>query len=233
MRRISLTVLVVLVTALAGYAQTCMTTTLNNYLGAGFQCTINDQTYSAWDYSSESNPSGFSVAATSVTAQPITTPGNPGFQFTASGWEAGTGLGVLSVDSTFSWTVNSVSPITDLSLSIAGVGFTGTGAVNLDETACLGAILPQCTGGTIVNLSVCYSATCDQTYDQVNFSGVTEVSVEKDLEVASGTNGSAEVSIITDQFSESTTTVPEPSSFLLLGSGILGLGALARRKLNL
>lgn len=233
MRRIVLTGFVVLLTALAGYAQTCTTTTLNNYLGSGFQCTINDQTYSAWSYSSESNPSGFSVPADAVTATPITTPGNPGFQFTASGWEASTSSGVLSVDSTFEWTVNSVSPITDLSLSIAGVGFTGTGAVNLDETACLGAVLPQCTGGTIVNLSVCYSSACDVTYDQVNFSGVTEVSVEKDLEVSAGTNGSAEVSIITDQFSESTTTVPEPSSILLFGAGILGLGAFARRKLNL
>ena len=46
MRKIAAVLVVVLVGALAGYAQTCTQTTLNNYLGISFQCSIQDQTYS-------------------------------------------------------------------------------------------------------------------------------------------------------------------------------------------
>ncbi len=232
MRKIAAVLVVVLMAVLAGYAQNCTQTTLNNYLGSGFQCTINDQTYSSFDYTSESNPSGFSIPASSVTVTPISTPNNPGFQFTA-GWGVSTATGILSQDSTFEWNVTSVSPITDLSLSMAGVGFSGTGAVNLDETACLGAVLPACTGGTVVNLSVFDSSAGQQLFDQVNFAGVNEVSVEKDLLLVAGTNGSAEVSVITDQFSEGTSTVPEPGTLGMLGAGIVAIAGLARRKFNL
>jgi len=164
---------------------------------------------------------------------PITTPQNPGLQFTAAGWEAATSSGILSVDSTFEWNATSVSPITDLSLSIAGVGFSGTGSVNVDETACLGAVLPACTGGTVVTLSVFDNSTGSQLYDQVNFAGVNEVSVEKDLLVTAGTNGSAEVSVVTDQFSEGSSTVPEPGTLSMLGMGVVALAGFARRKMNL
>jgi len=235
MRKIAAVLVVVLVAAVGGYAQ-CTQTTLNNYLGSGFQCTVNDQTYSNFFYTSESNPTGFQVPASSVTVTPITTPQDPGFQFTAAGWSASTASGVLSVDSTLEFNVTSVSPITDLSLSIAGVGFTGTGSVNLDETACLGGILPSCSGGTEVMLSVfCNSTECNQssTFDQVNFAGVNEVSVEKDLLISAGTNGSAQVSIITEQFSEGSSTVPEPGTLGMMGAGIVAIAGFARRKFNL
>jgi hypothetical protein len=137
------------------------------------------------------------------------------------------------MDSTFEWTATSTSPITDLSLSIAGVGFSGTGSINLDETACLGAILPSCSGGTIVTLSVFDNSSGSQLFDQVNFAGVNEVSVEKDLLITAGTNGSAEVSVITDQFSEGSSTVPEPGTLGMMGAGIVAIAGFARRKFNL
>ncbi|MFZ0311544.1 MAG: PEP-CTERM sorting domain-containing protein [Candidatus Korobacteraceae bacterium] len=232
MRKIAAVLVVVLVGALAGYAQTCTQTTLNNYLGNNFQCSIQDQTYSSWNYTSESTPSGFAPPASGVTVTPIDTPQNPGFQFTA-GWYASTSSGVLSMDSTFEWTAMSQSPITDLSLSIAGVGFSGTGSINLDETACLGAVLPACSGGTIVQLSVFDNSTGSQLFDEVNFAGVNEVSVEKDLLITAGTNGSAEVSVITDQFSEGSSTVPEPGTLGMMGAGIVAIAGFARRKFNL
>jgi hypothetical protein len=236
MRKIASVLVVVLLAALAGYAQNCTQTTLNNYLGSGFQCTIEDQTYSSFFYTSESNPAGFSVPASSVTATPITTPQDPGFQFTAAGWAASTASGVLDVDSTIEFNVNSVAPMTDISLSIAGVGFSGTGSINLDETACLGGVLPSCTGGTTVNLSVfCNSTECNSSseFEEVTFAGVNEISIEKDLLVTAGTNGSAEVSIISDQFSEGSTTVPEPGTLSMMGIGVIGLAGFARRKMNL
>lgn len=235
MRKIAAVLVVVVMAVLAGYAQNCTETTLNNYLGSGFQCTINDQTYSSFVYASESNPPGFAIPAGSVDVVPITTPKDPGLQFDA-GWGASTSSGIFEMDSTFLWTVNSVAPMTDLSLQISGVGFTGTGSVNLDETACLGGVLPQCSGGTEVMLSVfCNSIECDQksTFDEVTFAGVNEISVEKDLLVTAGTDGSAQVSIIADQFSEGTSTVPEPGTLSMMGIGVIGLAGFARRKMNL
>jgi hypothetical protein len=232
MKKLGFALFVVFATAVAGFAQNCTTTTLDNYLGAGFSCTITDQTYSDWAYTSESNPPGFNNPPGSVTATPITTPGNPGFQFTGD-WYASTASGVLSQDSTFEFTVNSTTPMTDMSLSIAGVGFTGTGQINLDETACLGAMLPACSGGTIVNLSVFDSSSGQLLYDQIDFAGVNEISVDKDLSIAAGTNGSAEVSVITDQFSEGSGSVPEPGTLGMMGAGVVAIAAFARRKLNL
>jgi hypothetical protein len=92
-------------------------------------------------------PSRISDSAGSVTVTPITQANNPGFQFTAP-WEASTSSGVLSMDSTIEFNVSSVNLMNDISISIAGVGFTGTGSITLDETACLGGLLPTCSGGT-------------------------------------------------------------------------------------
>lgn len=219
-------------TAAFAFAGNCPTTTYDQYLGSGFSCSINDQTYQDFAYTGTSNPPGFQIPAAGIGVTPITTPGDPGLQWSA-GWGVGTSIGVLSQDSLFQFAVTSTNPMTDLSLSIAGVGFTGTGSVNVDETACLGAMLPSCSGGTIVTLSVFANSGGQQLYDQVNFAGVNLISVSKDLLVQAGTNGTAEVSVVTDQFSEGSGTVPEPSTLSMLGAGILAAAGFARRKFNL
>jgi len=214
------------------FADNCPTTTLDNYLGAGYSCGIDDKTFSNFQYSYSSNPPGFGIPAGGVAVTPITTPNNPGLQF-AAGWFASTTSGVLEEDSLIQYQVNvnpGGNPITDLSLSIGGVGFTGTGAVFVDETACLGAVLPSCSGGQIVTLSVYDSAAGSKLFDEVTFSGVTEVSVAKDITIQAGTNGDARLSLVTNQFSEGTT--PEPSSIALFGTGVLGIAGLLRRKMN-
>jgi hypothetical protein len=232
MRKVAISLLVVLAAAAFASASNCPSTTFDQYLGSGFTCTINDQTYQDFSYSGTSNPPGFQIPAGSIQTTPITTPGNPGLQWSA-GWGASTASGVLEQDSLFQYAVTSTSGITDLSLSIAGAGFTGTGSINVDETACLGAMLPSCTGGTIVTLHVFDSSSGEQLFDEVNFSGVGLVSVSKDLLVQAGTNGSAEVSVLTDQFSEGQSTVPEPSTLSMMGAGVLALAGFARRKMNL
>src|SRR5215472_2198269 len=232
MRKVAISLLVVLAAAAFASASNCPSTTFDQYLGSGFTCTINDQTYQDFSYSGTSNPPGFQIPAGSIQTTPITTPGNPGLQWSA-GWGASTASGVLEQDSLFQYAVTSTSGITDLSLSIAGVGFTGTGSISVDETACLGAMLPACTGGTTVQLHVFDSSQGEQLFDQVNFAGVNLVSVSKDLLVNAGTNGSAQVSVLTDQFSEGQSTVPEPSTITMFGAGVLALGGFARRKFNL
>jgi hypothetical protein len=232
MKKVALLLAVVLATAALAFAGNCPTTTYDQYLTSGFSCDINDQTYQDFAYTGTSNPPGFQIQAAGIGVTPITTPGDPGLQWSA-GWGVGTGLGILSQDSLFQFAVSSSNPMTDLSLSIAGVGFQGTGSVNVDETACLGAMLPACTGGTIVNLSVFANGQGQQLYDQVNFAGVNLISVSKDLLVQAGTNGSAEVSVVTDQFSEGSGTVPEPGTLSMLGAGVLAIAGFARRKFNL
>jgi hypothetical protein len=232
MRKLAFVLAVVLVTTLAGFASDCPTQTYDNYIVSGYSCGITDQTYSDFMYTGTSNPPGFAMPAGSIMATPINTPGNPGLEFSA-GWAASTSSGILEQDSLFQFAVTSSTPITDLSLSIAGVGFSGTGSVTLDETACLGAMLPTCSGGTEVTLRVFDSSAGSQLFDQVNFSGVSLVDVSKDLTVQAGTNGAAEVSEFTDQFSEGTASVPEPGTLSMLGLGAVALAGFARRKLNL
>jgi hypothetical protein len=211
----------------AGFAGVCPATTYDNYLGSGFSCGIDDQTYSNFQYTGTSNPPGFGLPAGSIAVTPITTAGNPGFQF-SGGWFASTASGILEESSTFQYTANSTTPITDLSLSIAGATWTGTGAVLVTETACLGAMLPSCSGGQEITLSVFDSSVGSKVFDSASFAGVKEVDIAEGIQLQAGTNGSASLSLVTNQFS----AVPEPASLVLFGSGVLGLGALLRRKFS-
>jgi hypothetical protein len=235
MRKAVLALSVILASSVVAFAANCPTTTYDVYIAPGFSCDIGDKTFSDFAYSGTSNPPGFSIPAGGIAVSPITTSGDPGFQWSA-GWHASTNSGVLTQDSLFQLNVNVApggAPITDLSLSISGVGVTGTGEVFVNEQACLGALLPQCSGGTIVTLQVFDTREGQQLVDSISFAGVTEVSVSKDLEVQAGTNGSASVSVLTDQFSEGSATVPEPGTLSMLGLGGLALVGFARRKMNL
>lgn len=220
---------IVLMTGVA-FAGICPTTTYDNYLGSGFSCGIDDKTFSNFQYSGTSNPPGFGLPAGSIAVTPITTPGNPGFQY-SGGWFASTASGILSETSTIQYTANvnqGGNPITDLSLSIGGATWTGTGAVLVTETACLGAMLPACSSGQEITLSVFDSSVGSKLFDSASFAGVNEVDIAEGIQVQAGTGGSATVSLVTNQFSEG--AVPEPTSLVLFGTGVLGLGALLRRK---
>lgn len=231
MKRAALAFSVVLVGSIAAYAANCPATTYDVYIVSGFSCGLDDKTFSDFMYTGTSNPPGFAIPAGSVGVTPLNEPGNPGLQWSAP-WFAGTSNGVLAEDSLFQFVVN-VNPggalITDLSLTIAGVGFAGTGEVVVDETACLGALLPTCTGGQFVTLRVFAGASGSQLVDEVSFAGVSMVSVAKDVEIQAGTNGNASLSLVTNQFSEGEATVPEPGTLSMLGTGAVALLGIARR----
>ncbi len=235
MRNAVLALSVILASSLFVFADNCPTTTYDNYIVSGFSCNIGDKTFSDFAYTGTSSPPGFAIQAGSVGVTPITTPGNPGFQWSAP-WFASTSAGILAQDSLFQFNVNVApggAPITDLSLSISGVGNIGTGTVVVDETACLGAVLPTCSGGQFVTLEVFSGPNGQLLSDTVSFAGVTEVSVSKDVEIQAGTNGQATLSVVSDQFSEGTSTVPEPGTLSMFGAGALALAGYARRKMKL
>ena len=235
MKKAVLALSLMLLGSISAFAANCPATTYDVYIAQGFSCGIDDKTFSDFMYTGTSNPPGFSIPAGSVATTPITTPGNPGFQWSAP-WFSSTNSGILAQDSLFQFVVNvdpGGSPITGLSLTIAGVGFAGTGEVVVDETACLGALLPTCSGGQIVTLRVFAGAGGSQLVDQASFAGVDLISVSKDVEIQAGTNGNASLSVVTDQFQETGATVPEPGTLSMLGLGGLALFGVARRKLNL
>jgi PEP-CTERM motif len=151
---------------------------------------------------------------------------DPGLLFT-HGWFAGPSQ---SEDSFIDFTVTG-GPIYDLSLLMLGAGFTGSGSVSIVETVCLGDLFSDsgCAHGTIVNLTPVDNSTQTQLSAHLTFAPVTEVDVVKDLSVSGGANGTAFVSGLENQFSET----PEPGTLGMLALGIVGVMGGLRRKLNL
>jgi len=219
---------VLLTSAVYAFGGACATTSYDVYTAPGFSCGIDDKTFSNFIYSTSGTTP---MPSTSVTVNPITTFHNPGFLFNAP-WGVTSGQ---TQDSLIGFTVT-VNPggalITDLSLSMFGAGFLGTGVVSVAEQYCLGdTFADMCAHGTEGSLLTILDSSTSKLTDHVSFAGVSEVDVMKDIELLGGTDGSAALlSGVQNQFSEGTT--PEPSSLLLFGSGALGLAALVRRKLN-
>jgi len=203
-----------------GSATNCPTGSYTLYLVASFTCTSGNLAFSAFGYSSSANPVGSVIPASGITVTPQTQDGNEGFQF-QGGWNVGTTGGVPSFqDSVVSFTVTS-GAITDLHLFFNG-SFTGTGTSFVKESYCLNGPVAGCLAGnsgmiTVTNPPPVFNAV-------VFFAPVTSVSVSKDIHVDSGTNGTASISQVINTFSN-----PEPLSFVLLGSGLLGLGLLRKR----
>jgi len=225
LKRFSLLFLVltglVLCTSAFASTTTCPTASYTAYLGAGFTCTSGNLAFTAFGYSSSANPPGNAIPASGLTVTPQTQDGNEGFQF-AGGWNVGTQAGGVDSfqDSVVSFTV-SARVITDLHLFFNG-SFSGTGSASVVESYCLNHVLAGCPAGSSGSLSVTNPPPSFNAV--VFFAPVTSVSVSKDIHVDSGTNGTASISQVINTFSS-----PEPLSFVLLGSGLLGLGLLRKR----
>lgn len=222
-----LAALLVLVPAATASPTTCSNTTLDNYLVGGFSCTIDNLLFSNFGYSPTAIPVGVSIPANGIAVVTLTTPGDEGFQF-SSGWAVRTQSDGSSSfqDSLISFTVSTVDhsfSLTDLSLSFNG-DFTGTGSTGVIEHYCPGGPLNGCSGSGVRQVTNPPPAFEDHV---VFTSPVSTLGVSKDINVTSGTNGTARISQVFNNFSNS--SVPEPGTYMLLGGGLLGLGLMRKR----
>ncbi len=209
--------IVCLMATTASAAPVATVGTLQDYINGGstgFQ--IGDKLFYDFTYV----PSGVGatpIPATAITVTPITTPGDPGFQFNA-GWTAGPGQ---ILDSFIGFQVKVLpggNAINDVSASMDGFATAPNGVVAVAETIDLnekfvGTLLLHANGGTTDSNELTFAPTL----------GI--LGVYKDISV-NGNSGFATVSSVTNQFSE----VPVPPSALLLGSGLLGLVGLRFRR---
>jgi hypothetical protein len=156
-----------------------------------------------------------------------------GFDFINIPLSAGAGQ-----SATFSIGFN-VSTLTGASLITSDfltfvAGTTGTGLATVKETFCVGGVRPCAAGGTANSLEVAISPFETVVSDSKQFGAVSTVGVTKDIFVAGGTAGTGTISVVSNTFDQSgpggDVTVPEPATSAMLGSGLIGLVYLLRRK---
>ena len=223
MKKLYMIVLASLMLASSAFATstTCPTGPLSLYLVSGFSCSTNLLTFNAWGYSTTATGSGTPIAASGVSVTPILTSGDEGFQFNGPWSVSSVGGGPGTEDSLISFTASGTA-INDLELFFNGA-VTGTGQSGVTENYCLNHSLAGCPNGSAGQIKV--TNPPPGFNDHVFFSPAGSVSVSKDILVSTGNGpGSAMISQVINSFSS-----PEPLSFVLLGSGLLGLGLLRKR----
>jgi len=205
----------------------------------GSSITVGDKTFSNFSNFSQSN----SGTAPAVSAGDISVTGinssslGPGLQFQTSDWSIS---GVGTQDTKFSYTVTVNDPtmrLHDVSMGMfQGTVGNGTGS-NITVTEGVSA-----NGSSILpgnGLFVGQANTGSGNFSQMLFAGPvftapqTSVSVTKDIGLNNTDSGTTAFSVLTQNFSQISTAVPEPSTLAVAGLGALGfIGYGLRRRLK-
>jgi len=195
-------------------------TTLDQLLIPGNTATVQAlgevDTFSNFAYSVSSNPASplLPASAITVTAFPFPAGGALESGLTFSG--AINAPMNTTVDYKLSYTVSAPagSMLTDAQLGVTWNPFGGTGSGSVGESLSNGASFP---GGGLFSFN--------NGPVSINFAPVQSITVAKDILLTGGTLGIG-VSVVSQAFSSS--PIPEPASFALLGIGMTGFLAFRR-----
>jgi hypothetical protein len=201
----------------------CQVGTMASYIGSS--CTINGLMFDTFTDNNTASPSGNAIPTSSITVTPITIAGDEGFMFSFGSSVVTQAGGVSSYqDELIGFhisTISGLATIHDLTLYFNG-GFTGTGSSSVTENYCIGHTLLGCPSGSSGQIHV--TNPPPSFNDEILLGGgASSLYVSKDMNATSGTNGTANISQVANQYA-----VPEPFSMMLLGGGLVGLGVMRR-----
>jgi len=217
----------------------CPTGTVQDYtttVNAAGGCFEDGLLFTQFQYLSSSAGSGVALPASSVAVAPLVNAAGTGFGFQLSGGFAAAPNSVSDAILQYQIsTINTQPLLSSVNLSFNGT-FTGSGIANVSENYCPGGtVVPPGAGcNALSNIFVQTSNGGTMLQSMAVFPGVSSLTVSKNIQVNGGTSGTATISSVTNQFQTQPIPeepIPEPSAFLLLGSGLVGV-AMVRRRLR-